>query len=202
MDDLIFNNLKESNTFIYKLHGTINNEIIEQLIDAIVSNKIVFVKRPIVNNTILEVVTNFLFFSYLNDVNTWNLFDNIKLNNYVIYNNKFDNINNYLINKFKEIYPDKIIIRLFLANLPSNNIIKMHTDGGNFFKYINRILIPIITDDSVFFTIENNIFNMKKGIIYEINNLKMHQCINKSKNNRIHLICDLMDKYYINFEEN
>lgn len=190
----LFTNIKFNPTFNYILLGNIDNIIIdeiEQLCKIVKFNKI-----DILNN-VLQYVSNYTLFTLIQNVNNWMILD--PLDNISSNQAEYKTINDYLINKFKTIYPNKTLIRAFLTKLGPNRIIPKHVDGGLFFKVINRIIIPIVKcNKNVIFTIDENIIPMDIGGIYEINNLKPHACYNYScDKTRIHLICDVLDNNYI-----
>ena len=116
---------------------------------------------------------------------------------------KFETRNNFFYDKIKyflencfnflsEKYEGKIC-RIMLTKLKANSQIAIHQDGDISLLLSHRIHIPIITNDKVTFTVENNTINMISGKIYEINNNKMHGCSNDSQKNRIHLIVDIFE---------
>jgi len=88
--------------------------------------------------------------------------------------------------------PGKIVV----AYLPPGKVIKSHRDGGEYYKYHNRIHLPLVTSEKVFMTIEGNDYFMKPGDIYLFQNLRRHGVRNESGKGRIHLIVDVLDARY------
>jgi hypothetical protein len=79
------------------------------------------------------------------------------------------------------------------------NIVKLDASGGDISPHVDnlftlshshRIHIPIITNDSVNFSIGNEIKNLKQGEIWEVNNRQMHSVVNDGKDYRVHIIID------------
>lgn len=83
------------------------------------------------------------------------------------------------------------ITKLMLVKLKKGSYIPSHIDGGNLQK-IHRCHLPIITDKSCIFTIDNIDYFLKQGSVVEINNQKQHS-VYSGNVNRIHLICDVLD---------
>lgn len=99
------------------------------------------------------------------------------------------------IDTFKEILDKKLgkgrIIRAILVNLLAKNKIDEHIDSGYSLSNCNRIHIPIITNDEVYFKVGEEKKNLKPGEMWEINNTnKIHSVENNSNQDRIHLIID------------
>ena len=85
------------------------------------------------------------------------------------------------------------IIRAILVNLPANTFIGEHVDKGESLDKCMRCHIPIITNKSVLFKIEEEVKNLKPGEVWEINNTKkLHSVQNNGKQDRVHLIVDWM----------
>jgi aspartyl/asparaginyl beta-hydroxylase (cupin superfamily) len=87
------------------------------------------------------------------------------------------------------------IIKCVFAKLPPKGQITEHWDSGDSLIYSHRLHLPIKTNSEVDFYIENKLFNLKESIWYEINNQKVHSVINKSSEDRIHLIVDVLPDY-------
>lgn len=96
---------------------------------------------------------------------------------------------------FQNIFNNYEIIRAVLVNLPAGKDIPKHLDAGDSLMYAHRCHIPIITNDDVLFTVDNETINMKQGEIYEINNSKLHSVDNKGTTDRYHLIVDIEEDY-------
>ena len=82
-----------------------------------------------------------------------------------------------------------------LSLLKSNGIISSHCDNGERFEETHRIHLPIITNNQVEFIIGNKSYNFEAGCVVEINNQKTHSVINRSREDRIHLIIDYKPNY-------
>ena len=107
---------------------------------------------------------------------------------YEIFQNSLIEIENNLISLLGD---GKIEIAL-LINLPKNKKILPHIDSGSihFFK-TKRIHIPITTNNNCNFIVGDEMVQMKKGEIWEIDNAnKVHSVINNGDTDRIHLLID------------
>lgn len=87
------------------------------------------------------------------------------------------------------------IVRFIITNLPANTTVDTHKDSAESFIVYSRVHIPIITNDKVLFTVDNETINMPVGEIYEINNGdKLHGVVNNSNEDRLHIILDWHDE--------
>lgn len=84
------------------------------------------------------------------------------------------------------------VVRSELVNMFGNSRIRKHRDRTNMLFLCRRIHIPIKTNKDTIFMVNGEIESMAEGYIYEINNSKIHSVENKSNENRIHLIIDLL----------
>ena len=85
---------------------------------------------------------------------------------------------------------DGYIVRVLFARLKGHGRIDTHTDGLYSLLKCHRIHIPIITNDTVVFTIGGEEKVLGEGEMWEINNATMHAVDNRSDQDRIHLIVD------------
>lgn len=90
-------------------------------------------------------------------------------------------------------YDHGVYTRVMLANLPSKAFIRMHTDGDEAGTKPHKIHIPIQTNDSVYFFIEEERFHFEEGSAYEVNNSAKHAVANGGETDRIHLIFEYLD---------
>lgn len=100
-----------------------------------------------------------------------------------------------LKNHFNNFFENYEIIRAVLVNLPAGKDIPKHLDAGDSLMYAHRCHIPIITNNDVLFTVDNETIVMKQGEIYEINNSKLHSVNNNGNTDRYHLIVDIEENY-------
>jgi hypothetical protein len=94
---------------------------------------------------------------------------------------------NFLEKKYKG-----TIVKCMLANLLPNSKIDRHWDSNISLVSSHRLHLPIKTNSSVDFYVDDKLFKFKEGIWYEINNQKYHYVDNRSSENRIHLIVDIL----------
>lgn len=85
--------------------------------------------------------------------------------------------------------------RVLLIKLDANKNVTEHTDSGDYLNTVRRFHIPIITNEDVFYTVNNEQINMKEGECWEINNRKPHSVDNNSNYDRIHLLVDIMPEH-------
>ncbi len=85
--------------------------------------------------------------------------------------------------------------RILLIKLNANKNVTEHTDSGDYLNSVRRFHIPVITNDNVFYTVNNEKINMRVGECWEINNKKPHSVDNNSDEDRIHLLIDIMPEY-------
>ena len=110
----------------------------------------------------------------------------------------FESDIDFLKKKISKFYGGGYIIRCILTKLISNKSIPTHIDVGMSLSMCKRIHIPIVTNDSVIFTVDNEKKNLKTGEMWEINNCKCaHSVENNSDIDRIHLIID-----YVPYQKN
>lgn len=82
--------------------------------------------------------------------------------------------------------------RVIFPKLMAGKKIDGHIDGGNYLDVARRHHIPIITNPGVFFNIDNGLLNMFEGECWEINNMRYHEVINNSNEDRVHLLIDII----------
>jgi len=85
--------------------------------------------------------------------------------------------------------------RVLLIKLEANKDVTEHVDSGDYLSTVRRYHIPLITNENVFYTVNSETINMKKGECWEINNLKPHSVLNNSNEDRIHLLIDILPEY-------
>lgn len=86
--------------------------------------------------------------------------------------------------------------KIVAAYLPPGKVIKPHKDSGEYYKYHNRIHVPLVTSEKVVMTVEGKDYYMDIGKIYLFPNLRRHGVRNESNVGRIHLIVDVLDPRY------
>lgn len=88
--------------------------------------------------------------------------------------------------------PGKIVV----ACLPPGKEIKPHYDFGGYYKFHNRIHVPLRTAPDVTMLSGTQSFHMDAGKIYLFQNLEVHSAHNASDMDRLHLILDVLDERY------
>lgn len=101
-----------------------------------------------------------------------------------------------IIKDLEQIHKGRVAKVLFIR-LDKNKDVLEHKDSFDYANSVRRHHIPIVTNDSVYFTVDNEKVLMLQGECYEINNSKMHSALNKSDEYRINLLVDIFpDKYF------
>ncbi len=83
------------------------------------------------------------------------------------------------------------IIRVLLARLKAGGAIASHVDQGFSLMHSHRLHIPIVSNELVTFTIEDERICMREGEVWEINNARKHSVTNQGAEPRVHLIVDV-----------
>lgn len=90
-------------------------------------------------------------------------------------------------------YANGYFPRVMFAKLPPKSFITPHTDGTNAGSIPHKIHIPIQTNESSYFYVEDEKFHLNEGVAYEVNNAVKHSVVNNGKTDRIHLIFEYLD---------
>jgi hypothetical protein len=102
-----------------------------------------------------------------------------------------------IIYELEQIHNGKVGKVLF-PRLKAKNKIYKHWDSTEYLNVVRRHHIPIITNKNVYFYVDDGALNMFEGECWEINNMKSHEVINNSDEDRIHLMIDIIPNKYIN----
>jgi hypothetical protein len=86
--------------------------------------------------------------------------------------------------------------KVLLASLPHGKVTKPHCDSGEYYKFHNRIHVPLVTAEGVSMIVAEEAFHMAVGDVYLFQNLRRHAVRNDSTIHRIHLIIDMLDPRY------
>jgi hypothetical protein len=97
---------------------------------------------------------------------------------------------------------DKILLELkkyynfsdylsLIARLKPKTSVGIHVDGTDLLSTCHRIHIPLITNKDCLYKIDDTIWHMEKGMIYEIDNMRKHGTENNGSDFRVHLIINL-----------
>ena len=88
-------------------------------------------------------------------------------------------------------YGEGFTARVILTKLKGKGDIPEHRDNGECFNVSHRCHLPLITNDEVYFTVGTETITMAAGELWEINNnQRNHSVVNKSGEDRVHLIID------------
>jgi len=126
---------------------------------------------------------------------------NSKLNNFyegiVVYPESKLWLEIYKIVSMLENYHNGKAGRVMLPKLKATGNIGAHKDDGYYLNAVRRHHIPIITNEQVTFIVDKEEINMREGEVWEINNMKKHEVLNPSDQDRIHLLIDIIPNQYI-----
>lgn len=86
--------------------------------------------------------------------------------------------------------------KIMAAYLPPHGRIGAHWDSAQYYRYHNRIHVPLVTNPGVVMTTRDTDYHMDVGKVYLYQNLETHAVANHSDQGRIHLIFDLLDPRY------
>lgn len=94
----------------------------------------------------------------------------------------------------KHYNPGGIVMRAMIASLLGGAKIAPHVDTDPSFAVAHRIHVPLMTNDEVDFQVDGEVFHLREGQAYEINNLAMHSVHNRSQIDRLHLNVDYAEQ--------
>lgn len=100
------------------------------------------------------------------------------------------------INKLERFYNRRAGSIVLVKLKPKTNILP-HTDGG-WFVDTHRVHVPIITHPDILFSLNGKKVHLKRGWIYELNNLVEHGVENPTDVSRVHLMVDLLPNHILN----
>jgi hypothetical protein len=104
---------------------------------------------------------------------------------------KFQSLFKKIENNLSKHFSKGYIVRAILVKLKARSKIDPHIDSGPSLEKCKRIHIPIVTNSNTFFTVGEEVKNLKEGEMWEINNSgKTHSVENNDNKDRVHLIVD------------
>jgi len=95
------------------------------------------------------------------------------------------------VEKLEKYYNAKCLFAVFDMLRPGARIFP-HTDQSPTFVSCHRVHLPLVTHIDAKITIENQSYFFEPGIYIEVDNRRLHEVINQSHINRIHLVIDLL----------
>jgi hypothetical protein len=93
--------------------------------------------------------------------------------------------------KYYDRYEEAFINKAMLTNMAPGTTIPRHWDKGACFAKSHRIHVPILTNDEVYFIVDEERCLMEVGKAYELNNVKLHSVENNGNSDRVHLLFDV-----------
>ena len=103
----------------------------------------------------------------------------------------YDEIERLIAHDVVAHFPHCDVMRIQLAELPPGQIIAPHFDAG-ILALIHRLHIPLVTHEAVSFIIAGKAFNLKEGVLYDLNNVVTHSVENNSDVMRVHMLIDML----------
>lgn len=91
------------------------------------------------------------------------------------------------------------VAKVLLIKLSKGEDVLPHSDSFDYANSVRRHHIPIITNEHVYFKVGEESKIMLTGECWEINNSKIHEAVNESDSERVHLLIDIFPNKY--FEE-
>jgi hypothetical protein len=96
-----------------------------------------------------------------------------------------------IIKELEELH-DGICGEVLITKLGPGSKIESHMDNGQYLFKVRRHHIPLTTSSNVVFLVGSEKVNMKVGECWEINNNRPHSVHNNGKEDRLHVIIDIM----------
>ena len=103
-----------------------------------------------------------------------------------------------IISDLEKIHEGRVA-KVLLIKLSKGEDVLPHSDSFDYANSVRRHHIPIITNESVYFKVGKESKIMLAGECWEINNSKIHETVNESDSERVHLLIDIFPNKY--FEE-
>lgn len=103
---------------------------------------------------------------------------------------KYEHVLLPIIEHLKKFYEFKFYAA-FVARLNPRSTIGMHGDRGKFLELCHRVHVPLKSNNQVEYIIEDKKYYWQPGFVYEFDNIRPHMVVNKSSEERIHLVINL-----------
>ncbi|MDB5440163.1 MAG: hypothetical protein JWM33_2590 [Caulobacteraceae bacterium] len=84
------------------------------------------------------------------------------------------------------------LVRLLLVELTSGAKIAPHRDSGALLSSTHRCHLPVETNPEVLFNIDGTSFHLEAGMVYEMDNMRLHAVENRGSTRRVHLVCNIL----------
>lgn len=99
-----------------------------------------------------------------------------------------------VLNQVYSLFKRPFLNKCMIVNLKSKGEIPPHNDMTYSFAKSHRLHIPLITNKDCIMTVGDDSKNMKKSVLYEVNNRRLHSVKNSGCCDRIHLLFDIYEK--------
>lgn len=108
--------------------------------------------------------------------------------------NVFKEVLSSILAQVQQKYPGQVL-KMFFARLNPHSAVGIHSDKNYSFDIAHRLVVPIVTDENCLFKVygeqDSPWVHLKEGVVYEFNNLLMHEAVNKGSLYRIQLVMDI-----------
>jgi hypothetical protein len=91
-------------------------------------------------------------------------------------------------------YSNPVFPKAMLAKLEAGQSIDRHVDGAGSNLYTHKIHVPVITNDDVYFYVNDAPYQLLEGMMYEVNNIKPHGVDNRGNSDRVHFIFEIFNQ--------
>lgn len=101
---------------------------------------------------------------------------------------QFEPIDRWMHEKF----PDHVFVKGEIACLLPGQEVIWHVDGSWWHQYSHRVHVPIVSNPSCFWCVEDREHYFDVGCYYEVNNRRYHSYCNRGDSIRLHLVFDVL----------
>ena len=107
--------------------------------------------------------------------------------------NKWEDVIQPVLDQVCPLFENPFLNKCAIVKLKAKGEIAAHVDEpSNYFSH--RLHIPLMTNPDCIMTTGDEPKNMKKGVLYKVNNERVHSVVNKGNSDRIHLMFDIYEK--------
>jgi hypothetical protein len=169
----------------YKYIGELNSTIIDNIANAFVEDDwyVYDYRRKMFDSARESGLYNSLMIRHSSE------YTNETIRNMPLYD-KYYPLIEPILEELKKYYDYEEYVAFF-ARLKPSGFVNRHGDGGPFLQHINRIHIPITTNDKSMYIIEDETMHWDAGKMYEFDNMREHEAYNHGDTDRVHLIINL-----------
>lgn len=97
-----------------------------------------------------------------------------------------------LLSEINNIFPSHKFIKGELYYLPAKTTQNAHVDPKVFHRFAHRVHIPLLSNNSSYLQVNENVYHLDPFNIYSFNNVVRHRSINDGDTPRLHLVVDVI----------